>query len=371
MLGFHRKFYFFKCVLLCLLLPHIGNGDIPLDEDGEWNLFGRFRFRVEKDNEKDLLRADRTRIRLGNFAGVRFTPDDRWEFVVRGRAGDKRNSRTIDSTIYADNDYSLGQRGFILDQYYANYSIDDYARITIGRAAMPFWANTEKLWDQDLTPIGGAFVARLNSNDNPLEFAIGSFHMPDGLTRFHAWMHAAQLRWAQQGQAWNWQWAFSLFSRPGESGGRYLLLGEDERDYLIGQFSARLSGRLWNLPAYVGFDWFENLEGYSSNDSDFISRTYRDETTGAAFAFNLGENKKRGDWRFRYVYAHVEWLGAFSSYATTSFGWLQKSNVKVHDIRFDYSVTDKWKITGRVSPAKEIIGTRESTRYRMDISRPF
>jgi hypothetical protein len=371
MLYSHRQLFYLLVLFFCALFPINGNGDIPLDDKGEWNLFGQFRFRVEQDNGKNLLIPDRSRIRLGNFAGVRFTPDDQWEFVVRGRAGDKRNSRTIDSTIYADNNYSLGQRGFILDQYFATYSIDDISRITIGRAAMPFWSNTEKLWDQDLTPIGGALVTKLNSNNNPLELAVGSFHMPDGLTHFHAWMHAAQLRWAQQGQAWNWKLALSLFSRPGETGGRYLSLGEDERDYLIGQFSMRLSGKLWSLPAYVGLDWFENLEGYSANDSDLISRTFRDETTGAAFAFNLGENKKRGDWRFRYVYAHVEWLAAFSSYATTSFGWLQKSNVIVHDFRVDYSFTDRWKITGRISPAKEIVGTKESTRYRMDISRPF
>jgi hypothetical protein len=371
MLVFHRKFHYFIVVFLCFLFWAKSNGDIPLDAEGEWNLFGRFRLRVEQDSDNVPLIPDRTRIRLGNFAGIRFTPDDHWELVVRGRAGDKRNSRTIDSTIYVDNGFSYGQSGFILDQYFANYTIDDYARITIGRAAMPFWSNTEKLWDQDLTPIGGALVAKLNSSSNPLELAIGSFHMPDGLNHFHAWMHAVQLHWAQEGRTWNWQWALSLFSRPGETGGRYLLLGEDERDYLIGQFSLRLSGQLWGRPAYVGLDWFENLEGYSSSDSDLISLTFRDETTGAAIAFNFGQNQKRGDWRFRYVYAHVEWLSAFSSYATTSFGWLQKSNVRVHDIRMDYSISDKWKLTGRVSPAKKIIGTRESTRYRIDMSRPF
>jgi len=265
MLVFHRKFHYFIVVFLCFLFWAKSNGDIPLDAEGEWNLFGRFRLRVEQDSDNVPLIPDRTRIRLGNFAGIRFTPDDHWELVVRGRAGDKRNSRTIDSTIYVDNGFSYGQRGFILDQYFANYTIDDYARITIGRAAMPFWSNTEKLWDQDLTPIGGALVAKLNSSSNPLELAIGSFHMPDGLNHFHA----------------------------------------------CGSIALGTRG------------------------------------------------------------AHVEWLSAFSSYATTSFGWLQKSNVRVHDIRMDYSISDKWKLTGRVSPAKKIIGTRESTRYRIDMSRPF
>jgi hypothetical protein len=67
----------------------------------------------------------------------------------------------------------------------------------------------------------------------------------------------------------------------------------------------------------------------------------------------------------------VEGLAAMSSYATTSFGWLLKSNVIVHDFRADYSMTHKWRITGRISPAKEILGTRKSTRYRIDFSRSF
>ncbi len=165
--------------------------------------------------------------------------------------------------------------------------------------------------------------------------------------------------------------ALSYFDRPRDSGARYLLHGDGERDYRFAVLSTRLSGQLLARPAYVGVDLFENLESYSEDDSSILTRTFRDETTGYALAFNLGENKKRGDWRFRYVYARVEWFAAMPSYATTSFGWLDKSNVIVNDFRADYSLSDQWRVTGRISPARNIIGPRKSTRFRVDFSRSF
>lgn len=370
MLASYRKFYCFIVVFVCLLFPIIGNRDIPLDEGQLWNVYGRVRLRFEQDNDKNPALGTRTRVRIGNFVGVRFTPDAPWEFNVRGRAGDRRDSRIVDSTFYTREDFSYGQRGVFVDQYFARYTNETNV-VTIGRASMPFWSNTEKLWDEDLTPIGGSMVSKLTTGSNAVTLSLGSFHMPDGMEYFHAWMHAAQLGWAQSGNDWNWRLALALYKRSGDEGARYLPLGQGERDYLFGVLSARLSGKLIERPAYVGIDFFENFENYSSTDPDFWTRTYRDETTGLALAFNLGENRKKGDWRFRYVYARVEWLAAMSSYATTSFGWLQKSNVIVHDIRADYSITDKWKVTGRISPAKEIIGSRESTRFRIDFSRSF
>ena len=37
----------------------------------------------------------------------------------------------------------------------------------------------------------------------------------------------------------------------------------------------------------------------------------------------------------------------------------------------DYSLSDQWRVTGRISPARNIIGPRKSTRFRVDFSRSF
>lgn len=365
---------FFRWLLYYVTLRVLGlslAADIPLDPDQEWNLYGRFRLRMEQDNDEDPLRGNRTRIRVGNYAGIRFTPNEQWTFNLRGRLGDRRDPRIVDMTVYTREDFSYGRRGVFADQWFAKYAFAADTSLTVGRASMPFWANTEKLWDGDLTPLGGSLISRLNSGANPLRLSVGGFHMPDGMEHFHAWMQAVQLTWTQIDRKWNWRWGISLYNRPGEKGDRHLLLGEGGRDYLIGMVSAQFSGQLLERPAYVGMDIFENIENYSANDPDSLSSTFRDETTGVALAFNLGENKKQGDWRFRYVYAHVEFLAAMASYTTTNFGWLQRSNVTLHDFRADYSFTDKWRVTGRVSPAKEIIGSRSSTRFRIDFSRSF
>lgn len=345
-------------------------GDIRLDEEGHWNLFGRARIRFEQDNDDNPARGNRTRMRIGNFAGLKFEPDENWEFTLRGRVGDKRNARIVDMTVYTREDFSYGRRGQFLDQYFMRFRNQD-TEVSLGRNNMPFWSNTEKLWDEDLTPLGVSLVTRVDLGSLPLQLSLGSFRMPDGMEHFHGRMHAIQLGWAQSGNAWNWRWAVSFYDRPGEAGARYLPPGQAARDYRFGVFSARYSGQLFNRPAYLGFDCFENLENYSANDADINTRLFRDETTGYALAFNLGENRKRGDWRFRYVFARVEGLAAIEAYATTSFGWLPKSNVTVHDFRADYSLPGDWRVTGRISPAREIIGTRESTRYRIDFSRSF
>lgn len=363
---------FLILLLFCAYFIPVGIvwADIPLDDDAKWNLFGRVRLRFEQDDDSNPLRGHRTRARIGTYAGLKYTPDEHWDFIVRGRVGDKRDSRVVDMTYYTREDFSYGQRGVFTDQYFVTYTAED-TEITMGRANMPFWMNTEKLWDEDITPLGASMSSGLKFGSQPVRLSLGSFHMPDGLEHFHAWMHAAQLLWAQEGNDWNWQWALSLYDRQGEEGARYLPLGQDARDQLFGVFSAKLSGQLLDRPAYFGLDLFENFEGYSADDPNTFTRTFRNETSGYALAFNLGENKKQGDWRFRYVFARVEGLAAMSSYATTSFGWLLKSNVIVHDFRAYYSMTNKWRITGRISPAKEIIGTRKSARYRIDFSRSF
>ena len=358
--------------LLCLFLMLSSSllGDVALDADGNLSFFGRARLRFEQDNDTNPQVESRTRMRIGNFAGLKYSNQQNWELAVRGRLGDRRDSRVVDMTVYTKEDYSYGQRGGFADQYYLRFWQDD-TEFTLGRANMPFWMNTEKLWDEDLTPLGAAMTTQVGEGSNPIQISLGSFHMPDGLEHFHAWMHAAQLTWTQTGNDWNWQWAVALYERPGEGGARYLPLGQDTRDYRFAVLSAKYGGQLHGKAAYVGFDLFENLESYSADDPNAFTRTFRNETTGYALAFNWGGNRKQGDWRFRYVFARVEGLGAMSSYATTSFGWLLKSNVQVHDMRADYSITDDWKVTGRISPAQEIIGDRKSTRYRIDFSRSF
>jgi hypothetical protein len=123
--------------------------------------------------------------------------------------------------------------------------------------------------------------------------------------------------------------------------------------------------------AYIGVDLFENFEPYAKDDPDFWSRIFMDETQGAAFVLNLGDNIKRGDWRFRYGYARVEWLAAMTAYSTTGLGRISRTNIAVHDFRADYSMTDQWKVSGRIVPGRTLIGSSKSTRFRIDLTRYF
>ncbi len=199
-----------SCILLyvTLLVPLGVRADIPLDENGEWNVFGRFRLRFEQDNDENPFRPERSRVRVGNYAGIRFTPNKDWTFVARARAGDRRDARILDASVLTDNDYFLGQRGIFIDQYYASYQFESDSDLTVGRSTLPFWSNTEKLWDEDLTPVGAHFRTLLGNGKNPLMLVAGTFHMPDGMEYFHTWMHAAQLHWIQTGNQWNWEWGF-------------------------------------------------------------------------------------------------------------------------------------------------------------------
>ena len=353
-----------------IFLPSFCRADIPLDAEGEWNLYGRFRLRAEQDNDNSQLRENRTRVRIGNYLGVRYSPNESWEMNVRARTGDLRDPRILDSTIYVREDFSYGRRGFVPDEYFLRFKGEENFELTVGRSRMPFWSNSEKLWDEDLTPLGVSARKRVNSGPNPLRLVVGSYTMPDGLEDFHGAMQAAQLDWQQAGQEWNWRWAVALYRWEGDTGARYFR-DQRNRDYLIAKLTARLTGKLNDRPAFVGLDLFENTEGYGADDPDIISRRFRDDTLGYAVYFSYGENRKRGDWRFRYVYSHVEWLSAMSSYATTSVGWLTRTNFNAHDVRLGYSLTDQWLAQARVIPSSLIIGDLKSTRLRIDFVRSF
>jgi hypothetical protein len=227
--------------LIGLLFTAPARAYIPLDQNGAWDLYSRFRVKVE--NDQDPLAENSTRVRIGSFTGVRFSPNDQWEFNARARLDDHRNARTVDVTILTFDESSYGRRGAFTDEYFIRFKRDNDLDVTAGRVTLPFWSNTQNLWDNDLTPLGVSFSKHLKEGSNPMTLTAGSFLMPDGMEFFHGRLHAAELKWFQTGRSWNWQWALSLYKRLGDKGGRYFLLEEGERDYLIGKLSVRLSGR--------------------------------------------------------------------------------------------------------------------------------
>lgn len=336
--------------------------EIAIPELPALAVFGDTTLRYEREYDEATGRPDRTRVRITQHLGLVYTAESDWEARVRARTGEHSNQHTPTVTIWAPDDNPYGQRGVYLDVYQLAGSRGRFAW-TAGRQEFPFWANTDYFWDTDVTPLGVSAQLGGGEKDPRWQLNLGSYTTPDGLRGFQGYLFSAQVQHRRPWARGTLRAAQALHLFPAETGARFLKEAFTDRDYLISVTSLRWETRWQDWPVALGADALVNIL-----EADVPQAS---ERWGLGLVASLGENRKPGDWRFVYAYAHIERFAVHPEFAQDTISRFDTSNLRGHDLRAIYSLATELTIMARLSLTEAIIGPAEGFRFRIDIDYAF
>lgn len=357
-------------VWLCLLaLP--AWGQIPLAEDGQLSVSGSSTFRYEYQDSTVAGAFKQERLRLSARVDGRWEVRENWTFSSGVRTGSLENQQTPTVTIKTlDSRSGYGSRAVYVDRWEAGWQQANN-RVLIGRTMWPFWAATDAVWDRDAHPAGLFASHRHPSGEAAHTFAAAYYWLPDGGLRFTGRMATVQLRREEPLGKGRLSYALQWLHMEGEPHARHARARANERDYRIAQVSLTYAVKWVGQPAVFGLDVFHNFKTYPADGLDTFAAAFRDERTGFALAFSIGRNRTRGDWRFRYHYVYQAALSVNPALNADTRFHVRTSNYRGHDLRFTYSLSDRWTLSPRALFAKEIVGNIRGQRYRLDLSFVF
>jgi hypothetical protein len=101
----------------------------------------------------------------------------------------------------------------------------------------------------------------------------------------------------------------------------------------------RLEFKMLNIPTTLCFDWAHNFD-----DTDG-AHEYENEDDAYFTGIKLGQNKKQGDWSFRYLYASVQANSLPGYFVDGDFGY---ANRQGHIWGVEYNLLDDVSVAGNV-----------------------
>lgn len=347
---------------------------------GKWTTYGDLRLRYEYDwdsrQSDGTPRDDRQRLRARARLGVSYEPDDNWKFDVRARTGAEDSQQSPHLTFADLTDGEADDFYGGLDRYYVRAK-HEQSTWWAGRFDFPFWKQNEMFWDDDVTPTGIAMSLACDWQCGTATSTVGAFVLPDGLWGLNGHLLAGQFKYERTQQETTWTAALGLFGFFGDGEGEYLLRGNGARDYLIAAANVQAKWKWGTLPAMLGFDFYRNLEDYSATGSDTFAATHRDERTGWAVSFQIGDVKKRGEWSLAYVYADIETLAVNASYAQDDWvrwgsgGQTDSSDFHGHEVRFTYGLCENLILQARLFLVEANTSVQDGNRFRIDLNYKF
>lgn len=357
-----------------------------IDSNTNLTFYGDFRLRYELDwdshRPNGTERPDRTRGRWRARGGFNYQLTEDWSLGVRIRSGSSHSQQSPHLTFASDDPSGTGggtrdDVDAVVDRYFVQYK---HGPITAwgGRNITPFWQQNELFWDEDATLTGIAGVYDTKVGKGTLSGIAGAFFLPDGGYELNGHMISGQLKYALPAGSSQFIFAGGIHFIDGETGARYLLNRNGERDYLIGVGSAQWTIPIKGIPLSLGADVFKNFENYNTADIAPFKPATKDETLGYVFSAQLGQLKKRHDWLVGYSYAHIELFAVNASYAQDDwhrFGngpQTDASDFQGHEVRLGYAISKNINLLARVYLVKSIAAApQDNNRFRVDLNWKF
>jgi len=241
--------------------------------------------------------------------------------------------------------------------------------VTAGKMQNPF-ISSDILWDNNVSPEGawaeyrypglgpfepfvGAGVFQLGFRaSGPNGVPTASEPVLDAYDAGFRWNVTKDVKWTSGATFYNWSNVDQEFLRYGFFNAR-------ARGNTVtgGQFSAQsveqvnftnvVDFRVYNVPVSVYGDWVRNMDASRLPDTQirdtsrkgFVRLIDGPDTRKEAWAlgFRVGENKRKGDWSFRYKYAYIQSDAVVGYFADADFGF---ANRKGNVYGVQYNITD-------------------------------
>ena len=355
--------------LLCLFAPF----SLAAESDIQWS--ADFRLRLEQDwdstNRSGAQRDDRLRARIRARASVHVAPSDSWDFGVRLRTGSDASQQSGHITIYDFDDNPRGNEHVNADLWFARYQSAGHS-VWVGRNRYPFWKQNAMFWDDDATLIGFAY-----KGGELVEFNVGLFTLPVGLTKNHGQMLAGQVKYANGAGLSLAGGLFELRGDPDDQKAAALLLDDNgQRDYRLLQFHGQWIKTTPGGVLKLGLDYSHNLLNYNDPLDSFASER-RDQTDGFVLSCQFSPDKLQGVFNFGYFYADIETLAVHNSYSQDDWmrwgggGQTRSSGFTGHELGVTWRHSKRMNIVARVFSAESLDSVEDGKRARVEVNFRF
>ncbi|MBT8309319.1 MAG: hypothetical protein HKO72_05260 [Flavobacteriaceae bacterium] len=335
-------------VLAFLLIPIVVVGQLDTIES-KLSFNADFRFRVEQDwdsrKSDGTYRDDRTRFRYRARAGI--TYKDNWFDVgLRLRTGDQRKQQDPQLTL-GDGFEEFGTLPIGFEKAYFQ---GHWTRIFfwLGKNDFPFEKSNELFWSDNVYPEGIA-VGKVFDFDsgfiNALDLRAGHFIISTSgkSLKDDAYFQGYQFLssfFNNKIEVFPALYLFNDIPNIPDGGATFVF------DYSILHIGTRLN-LLKRDKLKVEFDFYENLEDYSQNDS--IPNNLKEEKSGMVIALKYGNLRMTKDWQFTATYSQLQQYSAVDFLAQNDWA------------RWDYSSFDS--PDGRLTNYK---GVEFTVGYKID-----
>jgi hypothetical protein len=333
---------------------------------------GDFRARTDYLSSDNSLFSDRYRLRYRVRFGATVVMKDDFEVNLTLGSGDAGGNALSNNTTLENNGT---KKPIWVDKAYAKWTPlhngDWTLSGTIGKMANPF-ETSPMVYDPDYTPEGAALQLKHNfSDEHSLQFNGGAFVLDEngnaasGKTANNPALFGAQV-------LWNAKWTPKLASTLGAAiydisnpaqlttlavpdnnvGNTRTALGVLVNDYHPYVFSGNATYTLESFPLYegafpikLGGEYMENPGADSNNKGYWAGVTF-------------GKSGKRGTWDLSYRYQRLEsdaWYEELVDDDNVAYyqaaqvggraGMLAGTNIKGHQVKLNYSITDALTFT--------------------------
>lgn len=342
-----------------------------------------FRFRVEQDWDSQKpdgsQRDDRTRLRYRARIGATYDFKDWVSFGMRIRTGQPNKQQDPQLTI--GDQFSSVPIAF--EKIYANFNYN-WLSAWIGKNTFPFEKQNELFWSDNVFPEGvslsgkfsfeNKFVQSLKVNTGHFIFATSGSSL--GNDSYFEGIQLVSSHWQNRVKFFPAFYYFKNMPDIPDGGDTFNI------DYSIVHLGTNVV-LLKSPKLTAGFDYYQNIQNYDSNDS--IPKLLQDQKTGYVANAGIGKLDKKGDWKVQLTYTYLERFAAVDYLAQNDWArWDYSSqdspdgrltNFKGLEIMAGYALAENMNLNVRFFTVEQLVAygtTKENgNRIRLDFNIGF
>jgi len=342
-----------------------------------------FRFRVEQDwdsrKSDGTYRDDRTRLRYRARVGTTYAFKDWASLGMRIRTGQPNKQQ--DPQITLGDEFSSVPISF--EKLYASFNYK-WLSAWIGKNTFPFEKQNELFWSDNVFPEGVSISGKLNFENvflQSLKVNTGHFIFASNGSSFgeDSYFEGIQLissHWQNRVKFFPAFYYFKNMPNIPDDGDTFNI------NYSIVHLGTKVD-ILKKPKVTVGFDYYQNVQDYKSNDS--IPKKLQSQKAGYIANAGIGKLDKKGDWQIQLTYTYLERYAAVDYLAQNDWArWDYSSqnspdgrltNFKGLEVMAGYTLAQNMDLIMRFFTVEQIVpyGIAKETgnRIRLDFNIGF
>lgn len=342
-----------------------------------------FRFRVEEDWDSQksdgTYRDDRTRLRYRARLGTTYDFKDWVSFGMRIRTGQLDKQQDAHLTLGDQ----FGSVPIAFEKLYASFNYN-WLSAWIGKNTFPFEKQNELFWSDNVFPEGVSLSGKFKFENDFLQslkintghFIFASSGASLGKDSYFEGIQLVSSHWQNRVKFFPAFYYFKNMPNIPDGGDTFNI------DYSIVHLGTKVD--ILKTPKItVGFDYYQNVQDYSGNDS--IPKQLQNQKIGYVANAGIGKLDKKGNWKIQFTYSYMERFAAVDYLAQNDWvRWDYSSqnspdgrltNFKGLEIMAGYALAENMDLRLRFFTVEQIvpygIAKENGNRIRLDFNIGF